>query len=640
MKCPKCNSPVVPMQSGKGFRCAKPGNRWDNARKRWTLCDGVVWNKSSPASKSTPRPADFPAIAKPTEEQVAVRDVLAMAPAARGARAVAIDAGPGTGKTTTLAWATRWLWQRLGNLLSYLFLAFNRNAKDALSSKLPMQVSDVMTMNSAGGRLQGYKFENYQANKITRLYRDLTDHLPEKERKSLGVVKGIIERMRDLCLFNPDETDRQWWAEAINTTVQRFPSLAKRYAGQEAHAAEWVPVLAVRAHAAKGKIDIQEQITRPVAEAAARAAWRPEFATLLKRADAWTDAEVSHFARLVRAVATLLPDVKGMIIDEAQDLSLAQIALFLAVCYRTGELTLIGDDKAGEPGQEGYKAGQAIYGWRGAMPGSMRLIARLWRELTGETVINRQLTVTHRCRPEIVSAFAPLNTVARSAREAGGVVASVTHDAAFTAWLQAEGSALWITRTNRPLAPVFLATLKAGKDCTIRGGGDFEASLDAALYPAAGSYDDAGEFKTGLDACLAALRHAAAEEAAEGKAPDPNSMEMFFVEVAEELKANADLRRREGIGHLTVGAVRRFLLKYADKQSRRVLTTVYRCKGDEADTVIVADADAFNSAWSGDEDEAAACRHVACSRARDALYTVGYIAGTNIPATVADDIAA
>lgn len=40
--CPKCNSPMLRMSSGKGFRCGKPGNRWQNGK--WSLCDGVIWD--------------------------------------------------------------------------------------------------------------------------------------------------------------------------------------------------------------------------------------------------------------------------------------------------------------------------------------------------------------------------------------------------------------------------------------------------------------------------------------------------------------------------------------------------------------------------------------------------------------------
>jgi hypothetical protein len=48
--------------------------------------------------------------------------------------------------------------------------------------------------------------------------------------------------------------------------------------------------------------------------------------------------------------------------------------------------------------------------------------------------------------------------------------------------------------------------------------------------------------------------------------------------------------------------------------------------------VIVSDTDKFNEAWGNDADEAAACRHVACSRAIDGLITTGPLAGVTLSA--------
>lgn len=48
--CPKCGMPTIEMKSGKGFRCASPGNRWVN--NAWTVCDGVVWNSNKPVEQT------------------------------------------------------------------------------------------------------------------------------------------------------------------------------------------------------------------------------------------------------------------------------------------------------------------------------------------------------------------------------------------------------------------------------------------------------------------------------------------------------------------------------------------------------------------------------------------------------------
>lgn len=52
-RCPKCGQIMVEMVSGKGYRCATPGNRWVN--NAWTICDGVVWHPKAqePAKKQT-----------------------------------------------------------------------------------------------------------------------------------------------------------------------------------------------------------------------------------------------------------------------------------------------------------------------------------------------------------------------------------------------------------------------------------------------------------------------------------------------------------------------------------------------------------------------------------------------------------
>jgi len=630
MNCPKCGSKVVPMSSGKGFRCAKPGNRWDG--KKWSLCDGVIWNKSgSYTKKLVERAKAFPVIATPTDEQLQIRADLSVNPTVRGSRAMIINAGPGTGKTTTLSWATEAIYQRLGNLEGFAFLAFNVNAKDVLLSKLPLQVPDVFTLNGYGARTQGYQYKQYEAGKIRRIYRDMTAGIPKEDKQPAGIIPQIIERSRDLCLFNSTE-NREAWSGIIRTTIARFPGLAKKYEGFEDHVAHYLPLLALSAHAQDGTIDIQEQITRPVQNAVAKLNWtiKPE---LVQLGAVWVGEDVRHFATLIKAIQ--VPQAKGLVIDEAQDLSLCQIALFLAQAWRTGEIILIGDDKSGEHGKDGYKAGQAIYGWRGAFGGSLQLIARLWKELTGETAIERQLTLTHRCCPEVVGAFQQLNTVLRSSRPTGnGSAFQVSTHQAWSAWLNLSkgDNALWITRTNAPLAKMFLDTLRAKAEVCLRGGSDFQGTLDNAIAPVVGWSDEHGEYEMPLNKAIEGLMEQAAENE-EGGEIDPNSFERFFAEIAGELTKTPELLQQAGItdGKLTVGNTRRFILFFASKTACRTLSTVYRCKGDEAAVVVVDDVDKFNATWNGDRDEAAACRHVAASRAAKHLLVIGAMSGCTLP---------
>lgn len=630
-KCPKCGSKVVPMKSGKGFRCAQPGNRW--VKSKWTLCDGVIWNNKTASRfvrKVVERAYSFPVIVNPTDEQGEIFKLFALAPQARGGRAIIVNAGPGTAKTTTASWSLQAAYARLGDLSGFAILAFNVNAKDVLLTKLPVAVPDVFTLNGYGARAQGYQFKQFEAGKIRRLYKEATEHVSKEHRLPPGIIPKIIERSRDLCLFAANEGDKDAWQEIVIATLERFPGLQKRYDGNEKFVAEYLPGLAVAAHRAAGTIDIQEQITRPVTEAIYRTGWKID-SSLVQLGAKWTDEDVRHFAGLIRSIK--VPQAKGLVIDEAQDLSLCQIAVFLAQVWRSGELVLIGDDKAGEPGEDGYKAGQAIYGWRGAFGGSMDLVSRLWFELTGERTINRQLSITFRCAPEIVDALQPLNTVLRSSRDRGhGRALSCTVDQAWNAWLALpEGqTALWITRTNAPLAPLFLDSIRNHAECCLRGGSDFASNVDNTIAQVAGWADANGDYGVELNEAIEGLKQVADENEQDAGEADPNSLERFICEIASALVAdNSLLARAELNEELTLGNVRRFILYFADKSARRTLSTVYRCKGDEADLVVVGDVEKFNETWNGDADEAAAVRHVAASRARDTLLVCGSLAGVN-----------
>jgi len=631
-KCPKCGADMVPMASNKGFRCAVPGNTWRNGR--WSICDGAVWNKGNSRWVNKPqavRAESWPVIATPTDEQTDIRDYLSMTPDERGGRCLIIDAGPGTAKTTTISWSMEGVYTRRGTLECFGLRTFNRNAADVLLTKLPVECGDVNTLNSGFAQAQGFKFSQYDKGKALRLYKGMVSHLDEKDRPSFGKLGKVLERSRDICLW-ADAGDVGAWTEIIATVMERFPSLAKKCQGQEKHILTYLPTLATLCLSEKSKIDIQEQVTRPVTEAMARTGWRMPCRLTTKKAAEWSDEDVSHFCALIRSIQ--LPNVAGLVIDEAQDLSLCQIAVVLAQTFRTGGLVIIGGDANGTPGQAGYKAGQAIYGWRGAFGGCLNLIARLWECLTGETAERKALTVTFRHGEEICAAYRPLNTVIESARPAGQSAAfTVSGATAFETWLTLpEGqTALWITRTNAAIFPVFLDTLRECADCTIRGNGDFASSVDAALYEAAGVADGNGDFKVSLDDCLTELRRII-EEQSDGGEVDPNSMEAFMLGIGEALQREPALLDKAQLTDraLTVGNLRRFVVFFADKKSRRVLTTVYRCKGDEADLAVMADTTKFNESW-GDSMEDAACRHVAASRAKKLALYVGHVIGVIAP---------
>jgi hypothetical protein len=634
--CPKCGGEVRPMSGGKGWICAQRRK----VGTQWTGCDGMIFARALQfGRKKVDRAADWPTIARPTPEQVALMEWHATAPAKRGGRLATSNAGPGCAKSSSMAWTARAVAQRVGDVSRWYLAAFNAHSRDDLLGMLPASWPNVFTLNGLFGNLQGYNFKSYDDKKARGIFKELTEHLKGDDKPHAGPLFAVLERMRDMLLYTDDEGNRPFWSEAIGAVAMRFPSLAKRLAKENAAEVvrDYLPAVAVRLMANNKKIDLTEQYARPALDALRRSGWKMP-TRLVECAADWEDEDIRHLAALIRSIN--LPQVDGLIVDEAQDLSLSQICAVLACTWKRGELTLVGDDYAADP----YKAGQGIYAWRGAFrtatDGLFVFVRRLWHELTGEGCRELPLSVTHRFGPELVRFVQPLNTVLKSSKPEGtSEVYQCSEQQAFDRWLAIADNerALWITRRNAPLAPVFLETIKARKRCCLRGNGEMTGQVDTLLYECAGWYDDKGEYKTSLRAAIAKLQAIIAENAPEPGQPATDAatgddIPGFVLAVMEAVQADPSILAEAEITdqRATVGNVRRFITYYATTDANRVLSTVYRCKGDQADLVVVADLEAFNTAWNGDEKEAAACRHVAATRAKKTLCVTGVLAGCDM----------
>lgn len=626
-RCPKCGAAMRPMigrASGKGWNCTK--GVWRNGRTEG--CDGVIWNKANTfVKREVIRAATWANIPNRTEQQLTLRAALAVKP--NGNRCKIIDASAGTAKTTSMADDMEVISKR-DSVVNWHCNAFNVNARISLEAKTPAEWPNISTINGFGGTLQGYNFRQYKTAKINAIFKECISHLPPKERPSAAGVKAFAERMRDMLLYR-ENAPVAWWNAAIDAVASRFGALGKMLAkpGTEQTIREYLPIVLEKAMADGRTIDLCEQYSRPALEAIRRTGWEMNLDAVSRRYE-WTDGDIRHLANLIREIR--VSQVSGVIVDEAQDLSLSQICLYLACTYRAGELILVGDDCLKTPEGELIKAGQAIFGWRGAFPGSLTLIARLWKELTGEETERFPLSVSFRCPPEICAAVRSLNKTITASKPVGsGESFAVNAEQAYTRWVDlADGErALWLFRRNAPQGPIFMRTLRDRKQVCLRGGGDMATAIDSALYSAAGYYDDAGEYRVSLRVCLDKLR----AEASENDQPDADSMEEFLITVGEEINRDPSILREADLKpDATVGNLRRFILHYASKDAPRVLSTVYRAKGDEAELVIVDDTEQFNTPWNGDEDEAAACRFVAATRTKRTLLVVGALAGVEIGA--------
>lgn len=145
----------------------------------------------------------------------------------------------------------------------------------------------------------------------------------------------------------------------------------------------------------------------------------------------------------------LKPTFDAVVVDEAQDMSAAQLELAQGVCKPTGRMALIGDDR------------QAIYDFRGA---DSTGLDRLKAELKAEEL---SLTTTYRCGKAIVAdAKRLVSDFEAGENNPEGEILSLTYDK-LTA--DAQNGNFILSRTNAPLVKTAMSLLRNQKRARIAG---------------------------------------------------------------------------------------------------------------------------------------------------------------------------
>ncbi len=143
------------------------------------------------------------------------------------------------------------------------------------------------------------------------------------------------------------------------------------------------------------------------------------------------------------------PWAQLVVVDEAQDMTAAQLELAIRSCTKTGRICVVGDDR------------QAIYGFRGADSDSLD---RLKRRLDAREL---GLTTTYRCATNIVNLARHIVPDFRAAPGApAGEIANCDLDKLLST--AREGDFI-LSRTNAPLVRVCMALLKQGRRARIKG---------------------------------------------------------------------------------------------------------------------------------------------------------------------------
>lgn len=271
-----------------------------------------------------------------------------------------------------------------------------------------------------------------------------------------------------------------------------------------------------------------------------------------------------------------------VIIDEAQDMNAAQLALAMASRADGGRIVVVGDPR------------QAIYGFMGA---DMEAFARTRRELAAEVI---PLTVTFRCPRRVVAAARSLVPDYQAAPSAHlGVVRCPTMGEAIPAMRAGD---YVLSRTNAGAVGACLALLRHGTRAAVLGRDvagtirarvrAFKVNSIASVVAAARTWHEAE-----IRRAAAAERPSIAERAAD--------LSETIITLCEGMATVDALLER--IDHL-----------FAEKASGVVCCTVHKAKGLEAERVWLLTKSFWPSPHLSEEN----LRYVAITRAIRELHLV------------------
>jgi DNA helicase-2/ATP-dependent DNA helicase PcrA len=445
-----------------------------------------------------------------------------------------VVARAGSGKTTTLVEGLNYL--PPGRTL---LVAFNRDIKEELRKRAPSRVK-VQTLHGLG---------------LATLKRHpaFEDAEPD-EKKGHRLAREALNRTN--------------WAgskDAISV-VQKAAKLAKATLTQTREALQDL----IEHHG----LDDAGFPTEDIAEAAAKAV----------RA-AVDDRNTIDFDDMV-----WLPIIHKMrpfqndyvFVDEAQDLSPAQLALTRAACRPGGRIIAVGDPM------------QAIYAWRGA---DLDTLERIKQELNATEL---PLSVCYRCPTEVIKvAQRYVDDIEPAPDAEPGMVVDVNYQEMLD---DVRPGDYVLSRSNRPLVRVYEHLTESGVPSKIAGR-DIARSLISVIRKS--------KARTTTDFLDWLQRKVDVES--ERLKDRPRILEAFL-DRAGMLRDFAEHIRT------TAGVIRRIEQTFDDKNGSQhvLLSTVHKAKGRERDRVFVLEDTFFR--WPGQEEKNVF--YVAVTRARRELYFV------------------
>lgn len=417
-----------------------------------------------------------------------------------GKRHAAIQAVAGSGKTTTIVEALKFI----PSSNKVLFLAFNKSIAEELAKRVPSNVQ-AMTLNSFGWRVCMKAFGRIKLDtwKVGNILKGLMNPVTPKEVKEfykfkfpicklIGLLKANLVLDESEALTTYEELAEKHEIEIPTRAQDDFVSLLLGTFGQSIQV--------------KHTMDFDDQLYMPLAHNLA------------------------------------IPIYDWVFIDESQDLNLTQIELVLRIGRKIGRVICVGDKN------------QAIYGFRGADPGAMNnLISSL--EAT-----ELPLSICYRCAKSIVrEAKTIVPEIEWCDSQSEGTVSRV-NDTDFRN--QVIGSDFVLCRTTAPLVSSCLKFLKEGRKATIKGR-DIGNNLCQLVDKISGDRDSMSSkefYELAVSYCNAECEKLARTSKEDSIAVIKDKLEVLGV-IVEESKTVSDIKKRieaifsdtiDGIMHSTI----------------------------------------------------------------------------------------
>ena len=461
---------------------------------------------------------------EPSAHQFAVRQFVA-----EGEGNAVVNAVAGSGKTTTILWACT----AIPKGQTCLFLCFNKSVAVELAKKAPAGVK-TSTLNAIG-----YRFlqRNYglagplvlDPKKTEALYRDHCAEHDQSEGARLNgaVARRLVRQIKALGLYGPTLT-----RAAMDAALDGLSGEVDAAQADRLTVKRMAFELVQRSLDTTSTFDFDDQLWVPVAKNLPG------------------------------------PTFDWIVVDEAQDLSPVQLMLVRRLLRPAGRLLAVGDER------------QAIYGFRGADPSSMRNLAEAFQASF------LPLTTTYRCARRIVDAAQQVVPYIQAAptAPAGRVRCMPVAD------VDARGrDTLVLCRYNAPLVKAAYRWAASGRTVRLAGAQELARKLQSTF--------DAFGIRRGVLAYRVAgiLRDKLEEWTGEGR-----QLTAAYEALLDQWGSVEEFAQHDR--HcVTAGCIIEAARRLAgDGPTDVALSTIHRAKGLEADRVILLYGDfALNSRADG-----------------------------------------